>query len=257
MKIELNDLGFSYKSRQVFQHVNYIIDKPNLFFLVGPNGAGKSTLLKCINGINMPTEGQVLVDDVDVQTMNIRERARIFGYVPQFSTINQCLNVLETVVSGRMAQMNSRASQKDIQAAEEILEELDLTSFALRPLHQLSGGERQRIMVARALAQEPKIILMDEPTSNLDLRYQLETMELMEKTSRKKGIGIIAVIHDLNAVLRYADEVILLDKGSICSSGKPQDVINHEHVASSFYVEAAFTESEGVPYMIPLHSLGC
>lgn len=256
MKIELKDLGFSYKSRQVFEHVNYVIDRPKLFFLVGPNGAGKSTLLKCINGINIPTNGHVLVDGVDVQSMNIRERARIFGYVPQFSSVSQCLNVLETVVSGRMPQMGGRASQKDIQAAEGILEELGLSSFALRPLHQLSGGERQRIMVARALAQEPKVILMDEPTSNLDLRYQLETLELMEKTSSKRGIGIIAVIHDLNAVLRYADEVILLDNGNICSSGKPQDVINHDHVASSFCVEAAFTESQGVPFMIPLHSLG-
>ena len=255
MKIEFSDLGFRYKAHTVFEHVSYTLDRLGFCCLIGPNGAGKSTLLKCINGIHTPSSGRILADGRDVQEMHIRERARIFGYVPQFTVVNPCLNVLETVISGRMPQMNGKASRADIEAAEQILTELGLAEFAMRPLHQLSGGERQRILVARALAQDPQIMLLDEPTSNLDLHYQLETMELMEKTAREKQIGVIAVIHDLNAVLRYADEVILLDRGGILASGAPGEVINRALVAESFQVDAAFTRAEGIPVMVPLRSV--
>lgn len=256
MNIELRDLAFRYKTHMVFEHVSYTMERLHFCCLIGPNGAGKSTLLKCINGIHTPSSGKILADGRDVQEMHIRERARIFGYVPQFTVVNPCLNVLETVVSGRMPQMGGKASKADIEAAEKILTELGLAQFALRPLHQLSGGERQRILVARALAQEPKVMLLDEPTSNLDLHYQLETMELMEKTARENQIGIIAVIHDLNSVLRYADEVILLDRGGILASGAPSEVIDRERVADSFEVEAAFTQTLGIPVMVPLNSVG-
>ncbi len=255
MKIKLEELCFRYKTHTVFEHVNYELDATNFCCLIGPNGAGKSTLLKCINGIHNPSGGRILVDGRDIQSMSLKERARIFGYVPQFTVVNPCLNVLETVISGRMPQMSGKASKADIEAAEQILNEMGLESFALRPLHQLSGGERQRILVARAMAQEPKVMLLDEPTSNLDLHYQLETMELMEKTARVKRIGIIAVIHDLNSVLRYADEVLLLDRGGILSSGRPEEVITRDSVATSFQVDAAFTEAAGIPVMVPLSSL--
>lgn len=255
MKIELRDLAFRYKTHTVFEHVSHTMDSVRFCCLIGPNGAGKSTLLKCINGIHAPSAGQILADGRDIQEMHIRERAKLFGYVPQFTVVNPCLNVLETVVSGRMPQMNGKASRADIEAAEQILTELGLEQFALRPLHQLSGGERQRILVARALAQEPRVMLLDEPTSNLDLHYQLETMELMEKTALEKQIGVIAVIHDLNSVLRYADEVILLDRGGIRASGAPGEVIDRDRVAGSFSVDAAFTETLGIPVMVPIRSV--
>jgi iron complex transport system ATP-binding protein len=256
MKIEFRDLAFRYKTRPVFEHVNYTLENMGFTCLIGPNGAGKSTLLKCINGILTPSAGQVLAGGRDVHAMHIKERARIFGYVPQFTVVNPCLNVLETVISGRMPQMSGKASREDIEAAEKILNELDLASFALRPLHQLSGGERQRILVARALAQDPQVMLLDEPTSNLDLHYQLETMELMERMARQKRIGVIAVIHDLNSVLRYADEVLLLDRGGIRAAGTAREVINRDSVAESFKVDAAFTEAQGIPVMVPMSSLG-
>lgn len=254
MKLQIEDLSFKYKTHTVFEHVNYSFDGIHFCCLIGPNGAGKSTLLKCLNGLHAPSGGRVLADGKDVMKMSLRDRAQIFGYVPQFTFVNPCLNVLETVISGRMPKMNGKAAKKDIEAAEAILEDMDLTAFAMRPLHQLSGGERQRILIARALAQEPRIMLLDEPTSNLDLHYQLETMELMEETAKSKGIGVIAVIHDLNAVLRFADEAILLDGGGIAGSGKPADVISKTAVAESFAVRAAFTETLGVPVMVPLSS---
>ena len=255
MKIKFDDVGFGYKAHPVFEHVSHELDGAGFCCLIGPNGAGKSTLLKCINGILKPTSGRILVDDRDVQSMSLKERAKIFGYVPQFASINPCLNVLETIVSGRMSQMNGKATQTDIEAAVKILNEMGLEKFAMRPLHQLSGGERQRIMIARAVAQEPDFMLLDEPTSNLDLHYQLETMELMAKTSIQRGIGIIAVIHDLNSVLRHADEVMLLDKGRLLETGRPEVVIDRNVLASSFKVDAVFTEAVGIRVMVPLSSL--
>lgn len=255
MKIEFRDLAFGYKAHMVFSNVNDTLENVRFCCLIGPNGAGKSTLLKCINGIHRPSLGQVLADGRDVQSINLIERANIFGYVPQFSRTDPCLNVLETVVSGRMPKMSGKASRSDVEAAEKILVELHLESFALRPMSQLSGGERQRILIARAIAQEPQIMLLDEPTSNLDLHYQLETMELMERIARERGIGVIAVIHDLSAVLRFADEVVLLDRGGIAAHGTAREVINEQSLAESFEVRSAFTEAQGVPVMVPLSSV--
>ena len=255
MKIEFRDLAFGYKSHMVFSGVNDTLENVRFCCLIGPNGAGKSTLLKCINGSHKPSAGAVLLDGRDVQSISLIERARLFGYVPQFTRTDPCLNVLETVISGRMPKMSGKAGKADVEAAEKILVELHLEAFALRPMSQLSGGERQRILIARAIAQEPKFMLLDEPTSNLDLHYQLETMELMEKTARERGIGVIAVIHDLSAVLRFADEVLLLDKGGIVGHGSPHEVINEQSLADSFEVRSAFTEAGGVPVMVPLESV--
>lgn len=255
MRIELRDLAFRYKTNTVFEHVSHTLDSVRFCCLIGPNGAGKSTLLKCINGILTPSAGQIIADGRDVQALHIRERARLFGYVPQFTVVNPCLNVLETVISGRMPQMNGKASKADIEAAERILTELGLEQFALRPLHQLSGGERQRILVARALAQEPRVMLLDEPTSNLDLHYQLETLELLRGLSRKKNICMLAVIHDLSSVIRYAEKVILLENHAIRRIGSAEDVLTADTMRDTFRVRAAFAEAEGVRAMIPISSV--
>jgi iron complex transport system ATP-binding protein len=222
---------------------------------VGPNGAGKTTLLKCINGILHPRRGTVRADGVDVFELSLRQRARIFGYVPQHTAVNACLNVLETVVSGRLPRMNGKAGSADIAAAEEIISEMDLERFAMRQLHELSGGERQRILIARALAQEPSIMLLDEPTSNLDLHYQLETMELLRELAQKKDICMLAVIHDLSSVIRYADKVILLENHTIQNMGSPREVLTVEAMHDTFRLNAAFAEAEGVSAMIPISSV--
>ncbi len=255
MKLEVNDLAFSYKNHSVFENVSFSIEEVCFCALVGPNGAGKTTLLKCINGILHPRRGTVRADGVDVFELSLRQRARIFGYVPQHTAVNACLNVLETVVSGRLPHMNGRAGPADIAAAEEIIAEMGLERFAMRQLHELSGGERQRILIARALAQEPSIMLLDEPTSNLDLHYQLETMELLRGLSRKKDICMLAVIHDLSSVIRYAEKVILLENHSIRNIGTPETVLTTDTMRETFRINAAFAEAEGIRAMIPISSV--
>lgn len=255
MKLEVKDLTFAYKNHSVFEKVSFSIEEVCFCALIGPNGAGKTTLLKCINGILRPSRGEVHADGADVLALSLRQRARIFGYVPQHTAVNAGLNVLETVVSGRLPRMNGRAGPADIAAAEEIISEMGLERFAMRQLHELSGGERQRILIARALAQEPSIMLLDEPTSNLDLHYQLETLELLRGLSRKKNICMLAVIHDLSSVIRYAEKVILLENHAIRRIGSAEDVLTADTMRDTFRVRAAFAEAEGVRAMIPISSV--
>jgi len=255
LKLEVQDLSFGYRASPVFEHVSFALEGVGFAALIGPNGAGKSTLLKCLNGILQPSSGRVLLDGRDVREMHLKERAKRLGYVPQHTNVNPCLNVLETVVSGRMPHMNGKATHKDIEIAESILEEMGLESFATRPLHQLSGGERQRILIARALAQEPEMILLDEPTSNLDLRYALATMELLSKVCKEKEIGMLAVIHDLNSVLRHCNPVLLLRDHHLARVGAAGDIITEECLRDTFRIRAAFPVVEGISTMVPMESI--
>jgi len=255
MKLEINDLAFSYKKHPVFEHVSFAPEAVSFSCIIGPNGVGKSTLLKCLNGILTPSGGSIMLDGKNIQKMSLKERAAHFGYVPQFTTVNSGLTVMETVITGRMPKMQTRASEQDIAAAERVLRELGLLDFAMRDMRQLSGGERQRILVARALVQEPEIMLLDEPTSNLDLHYQLETMEIMKHMAREKGIAVIAVIHDLNSVARYADRVYLLSRNGISAAGAPEEVIIGPNMEQAFEVYSEFSEIAGHQVMVPVKSI--
>lgn len=256
MKLDITSVSFSYKHRKVLENVGFSVEGGTFCALIGPNGAGKSTILKCINGILTPSSGTVFADGIDVFSLTLKERAAIFGYVPQFMAVNPCLNVIETVISGRMPHMRSRVTRVDIEQAERVLVYMGLEEFSFRPLHQLSGGERQRALIARAMAQEPKVLLLDEPTSNLDLRYQLETMHILKEMSAEHHISVIAVIHDLNSVLRFSDQAVLLHSGVVRSDGKPGQVITKENLAETFRISAEFTQSGGIPIMVPASSLG-
>lgn len=255
MNLEIRDLAFGYQKHPVFEHVSMSVREVSFGCIIGPNGVGKSTLLKCLNGILSPSAGTITLDGQSVRSMSLRERAAHFGYVPQFTAVSSGLTVLETVITGRMPKMQAKASARDIAAAEAILRELNLTDFAMRDMFRLSGGERQRVLVARALAQEPELMLLDEPTSNLDLHYQLETMEILRDLTRQKGIAVLAVIHDLNAVARYADQVFLLSRSGIAAAGTPEEVINEENMRSAFGVQSAFSRIAGHQVMVPIKSI--
>ncbi len=255
MKLEVRDLSFGYNRNLILDDISFTLEGNVFCSLIGPNGAGKTTILKCMNGIIKPRKGQVLLDGRDVQDMSLKERASIFGYVPQNTSANPCLNVLETVVSGRMVQMKGRASHSDFEAAEHILEEMGLTEFAMRPLHELSGGERQRVLIARALAQNPKIILLDEPTSNLDLYHQLNTFDLLTETAKKRDIMVIIIVHDLNFAIRYSDRIVLLADRKLKCMGNGMQVVTKSTMRDIFNVDVAFADVHNQYTMVPVK--GC
>lgn len=240
--LETTDLLFSYgrgiHKKKILDSVSLRVERGTVCVLLGANGAGKSTLLKCINGLIRPQQGWVSWEKENIGNWSLNRRARLFGYVPQSISSVSGLSVMETVLSGRLSRMGAKASAKELDLVSEVLEEFELEEFAFRNLGALSGGERQRVLFARAIVQEPEVLLLDEPTSNLDLRYQIETMELLRRISKEKGITVVAVIHDLNSALAYADQVIVMKQGRILSDGKPDTALSSETIAEAYGIQA-------------------
>lgn len=252
MNLCVKDLCFRYKTRVILDKVSLELPSGSFCALLGANGAGKSTLIKCISGILRPSSGEIEADGEDLLGMPQRKRARLLGYVPQNTQAEASgLNVMETVLSGRLACHEGRLNQQDREIAMEVLEEMNLGGLAFRGLNQLSGGERQRVFIARAMARRPKMMLLDEPTSNLDLRYQQETLDLLKQLSVEKGVTILAILHDLNAAIAYGDQAALLKDGKIFRWGPPGEILGEREIWEVFQVRAAFARLENTNYIVP------
>lgn len=252
MNIRIENLSFSYRRNVVLEDVNLEIPSGALCALMGANGAGKTTLLKSINGILKPQVGSVFADGEDVLALSAKARARLIGYVPQNAQAGESgLNVMETVLSGRVPHMRGRLSAQDREIAEAAIEELALTDYALRPLNQLSGGERQRVFIARAIAQQPKIMLLDEPTNNLDMRFQIDVMERIRAMASRQGMTVVTILHDLNLAIAYADQAAFLKDGCIFACGEPRALLSKERIMDIFGVELDFAALNGVKYAVP------
>ncbi|MCI1999749.1 MAG: ABC transporter ATP-binding protein [Clostridia bacterium] len=234
-------LNFSYRNRKILNDINFEVKPGDFCVLLGANGAGKSTLIQCTNSLIRPQEGHVLWKGTDTSKLSIKERAKIYGYVPQSTQVSSGLSVMETVLSGRLPFIGYKPGKADIEKTSEIIQTMGLEELAFRPLHHLSGGERQRVLIARALAQEPEVLLLDEPISNLDLRYQYSFMQLLHKIKSEQGITIVAVLHDLNLALDYADQTVLLCGGKVAAQGLPRDVLSEEMIWKVFQIRVERT----------------
>lgn len=256
MKLTINDLDFSYSSTPILKNVKMELNPGEVVSILGPNGAGKSTLIKCIDRILNPRSGEIRLGDRDVESMSNMEIARHMGYVPQSAGRMFPTTVLDTVLMGRRPHVTWRFNDKDIDKALNALELMGIEDFALRDYGELSGGQQQRVIIARAIAQETDILLLDEPTSNLDIKHQIESMEIVKKMVKDTGISAIMAIHDLNLGARYSDRIIMMSEGNIVAMGSPFLVLTAENIASVYGVEAAVKEEEGIPYVVPLRSSG-
>lgn len=253
--LELSELSFSYRQHSVLHNIRFSVEEGRFCALLGSNGAGKTTLLKCVNHLLRPSGGRVLWRDMDTGRLSMRERAKIYGYVPQNTQARAGLNVFETVLSGRLPHMGRRASPADVDRVSTLLEEMGLAALAFRPLHQLSGGERQRVLIARALAQTPEVLLLDEPISSLDLRYQYEIMDLLRRVSRERGLTVVAVLHDLNIALEYADELALLKGGRLYAKGAPCEVLTEQAVAEVFGIRMELLNIRDRSVLLPVRDI--
>ncbi len=223
MILAVDGVGFSYNHRPVLKDVSFELARGQTLGVLGINGAGKSTLLKCLNRILKPQRGVILLDQRDVRGLSGQAIARRAGYVPQGHGLDQ-LNVFEAVLLGRKPHIKWQATSKDMAVVEEILALLRLEDLALRPVETLSGGEAQKVALARALAQEPEVLLLDEPTSNLDLRNQLEVMDLIAGAVRERNVAAVACLHDINLAFRHLDYVMMLKDGSIHILARPREI---------------------------------
>ncbi len=246
--IKAQNLRFAYNSKEILKGVDFEIKKGEMFFIVGPNGSGKSTLLKCLNGILKP-KGAVFIGKDELCKLSKNEVARIMGYAPQRSEVNY-LTVFDTILLGRKPHMKWGISEKDVEVVNKVIDMLGLNELAFRRLTQLSGGELQKVIIARALAQEPKIILLDEPTNNLDLKNQIEVMRILEKIVKEHGISAIITMHDLNVASLYADTIVMLKNGKIVVKGGV-DVLNPENIEKVYGVKVSVVNLNGKPLVIP------
>ena len=254
MVLKIKDVVFNYASINVLDNISVEFEGSEIVGILGPNGAGKSTLIRCINRILNPQSGNIVFNGTDTGKLTRMEVARILGYVPQSTANPFPSTVFDTVLMGRRPHSGWRSSKQDIKKTLEILDLVGIKELAMRDFTELSGGQQQKVILARALAQETDALLLDEPTSNLDIRQQLETMEIVRSLVCQKGIFAIMAMHDLNLAARYADRILLLKNGSIFDVGTPFDALTSENIWEVYEVEATIKEDDGRPYIIPKYS---
>ncbi|MCG8507629.1 MAG: ABC transporter ATP-binding protein [Rhodospirillales bacterium] len=252
MRIRSLTVGFG--ANTVLDGVDLDIAAGTLTCLLGANGAGKSTLIKCAAGILSPTRGNIRLNDRSIADFGRHEFARHVAYVPQSVPTNTSLTALELVQLGRIPHLRGGLGQEDREVIASVMESLEVTPFALRPLAELSGGERQRVALARALVQEPRVLLLDEPTSALDLRHQMETLQALRDLARKSGLAILIALHDLNLAARFGDRVALLSEGRVRGRGKWNEVLTPDNIRDAYAVDAVVGNIKGVPYVLPVQA---
>ena len=245
------DVEFSYLSTPILLGVHLELAKSEVLSIVGPNGAGKSTLIRCINRILNPQKGSILLDGSDIIHMSRMELARLVGYIPQSDHQSFPATVFDVVLMGRRPYMGWNSGQRDKEKVLDVMQMLNIEHLAMRDINEISGGQRQKGLIARALAQEPDVLLLDEPTSNLDIKHQLEVMDAIRSLVAEKNISAIMAIHDLNLGSRYSDRMIMLDKGVIAAVGSPFTVLTQDNIKQVYQVEAAVKDEDGFPYVVP------
>lgn len=255
MKLEIKGVSFSYGSRPALEDVTMSIEEGEIVSLVGPNGSGKTTLLKCINRILKHQKGTVLVEEKDISKLKLKELAKILSYVPQSVSHSLPSTVFEIVLIGRKPHLDWNVSSRDKEIVLNILSLMGLKEMVLRQSNELSGGEYQKVLIARALAQEPQVLLLDEPTSNLDLKHQLDVLNLITSIVKEKEIAAVMAMHDLNLASRFSDKMIFLKSGKIYDAGKPETVLTAKNIREVYGVEAIVNENAGYLYIIPIASV--
>ncbi|MGL4608849.1 MAG: ABC transporter ATP-binding protein [Trueperaceae bacterium] len=243
MNLELSQLCINIEAKRIVQEVNLNVSPGKIVGLIGPNGSGKSTLLRSVYRMLRPVSGLVKLGDDNVWQLSAKTSAQRTGVVVQEHPSEFEFTVAEVVAMGRTPHKKpfERDTAKDLGVCHEALERVNMTSFSERLFSTLSGGEKQRVLVARALAQEPKLLVLDEPTNHLDIHYQLELLELVKSL----GITTLLTLHDLNLAANYCQRLYLLSNGQIAASGKTQDVLTPEQLRETFKVEAT-------PYIHPI-----
>ena len=250
--LEVRNLSVSYGKHQVLANINVTAEKGEVLGIIGPNGSGKTTLAKTINRLLKPTSGEVLIDGKNVHHMKSVEIAKHIAVVSQVFSINFEFTVEDIVLMGRTPYIKSAETPEDLKIVEDAMEKTHTSFLKGRLVTQLSGGELQRVVIARALAQQPDILLLDEPTSHLDITNQIDILNLVKQESRK-GMTVIAVVHDLNLAAYYCDKICLIRDGKLMSYGTPDEVITSDniHTVYNLPVEVITNEITNSLYVIP------
>ena len=249
--IEVEDITFSYRrgTKTVLENVSFEVEANRCVAVLGTNGAGKSTLLKCMNRILEPSTGRVLLDGVDLHSMSRTEMARNVAFVPQ-RTRPLNMTVFDTVLLGRKPYITWDATRRDREIVSKTMERLALEPFALRYVTELSGGEAQKVMIARALTQEPKLLMLDEPTSNLDPKNQHEVLKLVNEIAKEPGKTVMVVLHDLDLAIRYCDRFLFLKDSELYAYGD-KSVMTEENICQVYDIPVEVVRHRDIPMVVP------
>lgn len=248
--ISVKNLSVSYEDNYIIKDMNLSIPKGKITIIIGANGCGKSTLLKTIARINKAEKGEILINGKNIKDVNPKAIAKEAAFLPQGPVCPEGLTVSELASYGRFPHQKllGGLTKHDKEIIEWAVTETGLKEFKNEQVENLSGGQRQRAWIAMTLAQETELILLDEPTTYLDMSYQLEVLEILQKLNKQKNTTIIIVLHELNNACRFADNIIGLKKGKIVCQGKPSDVINEVNLREIYGIDAVLqTSQEGYP----------
>ncbi len=250
MLINIEGLEFAYKSTPVLNNITLNVDGPQFISIIGPNGVGKSTLIHCLNKILSPTKGVVSIDGKNVNDYTLKELAKKVGYVPYTSTDIFPLTVVDTVLMGRHPHSRWKSIDNDLEIVYDTLKLMKIEHLAMRSSDELSAGQKQKVILSRGLVQQPRILLLDEPTSNLDIKHQMEVTRILKGLCKEKGIIVVMISHDLNIAAKYADQIIMMHEGGIFAVGSPADVITEKNIKVVYEVESKIIIDEGRPHII-------
>ena len=249
MFLKVDGIEFSYDSTPTLKDISFRLERNEVMALLGPNGTGKTTLLKCINKVLMPQNGSVIINDENIHDMRARDAAKEIGYVPQRGEVSR-MTVFDSVLLGRRPHIEWNAEEKDLKIASKVIELIGLTDLSMKYIDEISGGEYQLVQIARALTQQPKVILMDEPTSNLDISNQHGLMRLTRKVVKVNEMSMVMTMHDLNLAVRYSDKFIMMHKGMVYAAGG-REVLTEENLKVVYNVNAYVEMIKGIPVVIP------
>ena len=254
--VRMESVAFAYPGREIFLDLNLSIEDGEILGLIGPNSSGKTTLLKLMDGLLQPQGGKVFLEEKDLGLLSRAEVARRVAVVPQEAEVPFAFTAGEIVLMGRSPYLGRFGWEKktDLEIAHESMALTDVTGLENRPFAELSGGEKQRVLLAKALTQQPKVLLLDEPASHLDLKHQVELHELIRSLNREKKLTVLNISHDLNMAAEYSHRMVLLQRGSVYAVGTPSEVVTEENIRRVYEIRVMVERNplSGAPRVTPL-----
>lgn len=249
MILNVDGVEFGYTSAAILRDISLSVDGGELLAVMGPNGVGKTTLLKCLNRVLRPRAGSVFIAEVELRTISRREIARRVGFVTQRSEAYR-MTVYDVVMLGRVPRIGWGAGADDHRVTADAIELLELEPLALRYADELSGGELQLVQIARALAQQPRVLVLDEPTGSLDLRNQHHLMATITRVAKSTSVAVVMSVHDINLAIRYATKVVMMRDGAVFAAGD-RSVVTEQSVQAVYGIDVAVGNVGGIPCVVP------
>jgi len=247
LSLVCENISFSYKNKNALENISLNLFPSEVIALVGRNGSGKSTLIKNIAGIVKPKLGDIKIFEKSIDKYSNKEKAKLISYMPQKHILLVQVNVLESVMLGRMPHLSFKPTDEDFYIVENIINKLGLKDYLFKKVYNLSGGEFQKVMLARVLTQDPKILLLDEPVNHLDPKNQLEVLHIIKDFTKSKNLITIVVLHDINLALRFADKIVMLKDGKLMGIKNKDDITENE-ISELFDVNVKILKTDDIVY---------